>query len=60
MRDFAQVRGDGVIDAADLALLLDSLPSAQRDSVWPLVRPEDLGPVLLEVQDDVSDARLRS
>ena len=48
------------INVADLALLLDSLPSAQRDSVWPLVRPEDLGPVLLEVQDDVSDARLRS
>ena len=48
------------INVTDLALLLDSLPSAQRDSVWPLVRPEDLGPVLLEVQDDVSDARLRS
>ncbi|MGD8840194.1 MAG: magnesium transporter, partial [Gammaproteobacteria bacterium] len=39
--------------------LLDSLPSQQRDSIWPLLAPEELGAVLLETQDDVSDARLK-
>ncbi len=47
------------IDVAEIALLLDSLPSQQRDSIWPLIQPDDLGAVLLEVQDDVSDAKLR-
>ena len=47
------------IGVAETAMLLDSLPSQQRDSIWPLIEAEDLGAVLLEVQDDVSDARLR-
>ena len=44
---------------AEIAMLLDSLPAAQRESIWPLIPPEQLGAVLLETQDDVSDARLR-
>ena len=44
---------------AETASLLDSLPSAQREAIWPLIEPADLGSVLLETQDDVSDARLR-
>ena len=47
------------IGVAETSILLDSLPSQQRDSIWPLIEPADLGAVLLEVQDDVSDARLR-
>ena len=47
------------VDMAEIALLLDSLPAPQRESIWPLVPPEQLGAVLLETQDDVSDARLR-
>ncbi len=47
------------IDVAEIAMLLDSLPSQQRDSIWPLIEHDDLGSVLLEVQDDVSDAKLR-
>ncbi|MGD2171880.1 MAG: magnesium transporter [Gammaproteobacteria bacterium] len=47
------------IGVAETARLLDSLPSQQRDSIWPLLAPEELGAVLLETQDDVSDARLK-
>jgi magnesium transporter len=47
------------ISIAETARLLDSLPSQQRDSIWPLLAPEELGAILLETQDDVSDARLR-
>ncbi len=47
------------VSVAETAMLLDSLPSQQRDSVWPLIQPDDLGAILLEVQDDVSDAKLR-
>lgn len=47
------------ISVAETALLLDSLPAQQRDSVWPLIEPVDLGAVLLETQDDISDARLK-
>ena len=45
---------------AEVAMLLDSLPAHQRDSLWPLIRDDDLGLILLETQDDVSDARLKS
>ena len=48
------------ISEAETALLLNSLPSQQRDAVWPLIQPEELGAVLLETQDDVSDARLKA
>ncbi|MDH3447568.1 MAG: magnesium transporter [Gammaproteobacteria bacterium] len=47
------------VGVAETALLLDSLPSQQRDSIWPLIDPAVLGAVLLETQDDVSDAKLR-
>jgi len=47
------------IGIPETARLLDSLPSQQRDSIWPLLAPEELGSVLLETQDDVSDARLK-
>ena len=47
------------IGVAQTALLLDSLPSQQRDSLWPLIEPTEAGEVLLETQDDVSDARLK-
>jgi len=47
------------VGVAEIARLLDSLPSQQRDSIWPLLAPEELGTILLETQDDVSDARLK-
>ncbi len=47
------------VNEAETALLLDSLPAQQRDSIWPLIEPSDLGAVLLETQDDISDAKLR-
>jgi magnesium transporter len=48
------------INVAETALLLDSLPAQQRDSIWPLIEPGDLGAVLLETQDDISDAKLKT
>ena len=47
------------ISVAEVALLLDSLPTQQRDSIWPLIEPGDMGAILLETQDDVSDAKLK-
>jgi magnesium transporter len=47
------------VNVAEVALLLDSLPAQQRDSIWPLIEPSDLGAVLLETQDDISDAKLK-
>jgi len=47
------------ISVAETAILLDSLPVQQRDSIWPLIEPDNLGAVLLETQDDISDARLK-
>ena len=47
------------VSVAETAMLLDSLPALQRDSIWPLIEPAELGAVLLETQDDISDARLR-
>ena len=49
---------DGISEA-ETALLLDTLPSQQRDAIWPLIEPDELGVVLLETQDDVSNARLK-
>ena len=48
-----------LISVAETAMLLDSLPAQQRDSLWPLIEPEELGAVLLETQDEISDARLK-
>jgi magnesium transporter len=45
---------------AETAMLLNSMPAQQRDSIWPLIKPADLGLVLLELQDEVSDARLKA
>ncbi len=47
------------IGIAETATLLDSMPAQQREAIWPLLQPEDLGAVLLELQDEVSDARLK-
>jgi magnesium transporter len=47
------------LSIAETASLLDSLPSHQRDSIWPLIEVNELGAVLLETQDEVSDAYLR-
>jgi magnesium transporter len=46
------------VSVAETALLLDSLPPQQRDAIWPLIEPADMGEVLLETQDEVSDAKL--
>ncbi len=45
---------------AETAMLYDSMPAQQRDAIWPLINPADLGAILLEIQDDVSDARLKA
>jgi len=47
------------VNVAEIAILLDSLPAQQRDSIWPLIEPNELGAVLLETQDDISDAKLK-
>ncbi len=47
------------VNVAEIAILLDSLPAQQRDSIWPLIEPSDLGAVLLETQDDISDTKLK-
>jgi magnesium transporter len=43
---------------AHIANLLDSLPSQQRDLVWPQIDPAQLGAVLLETGDEVRDKKL--
>ena len=47
------------VSIAETAMLLDSFPSQQRDAIWPLIEPGELGPVLLETQDEISDAKLK-
>lgn len=41
---------------ADLAYVLESLPLAQRQVLWELLRPEQLGAVLLEMSDAVRES----
>jgi len=48
------------ISVAESAMLLDSMPAQQRDFIWPLIEPARLGAILLEIQDDISDARLKA
>jgi magnesium transporter len=48
------------INIAETAMLLDSMPTQQRDAIWPLIKPADLGAILLEIQDSISDARLKA
>jgi magnesium transporter len=47
------------IGIAELANLLESLPSHQRDLIWPLIDPILLGGVLLETGDEVRDTKLK-
>ena len=47
------------IGIAELANLLDSLPSHQRDVIWPQIDPVLLGGVLLETGDEVRDNKLK-
>ncbi|MCZ6578523.1 MAG: magnesium transporter [Gammaproteobacteria bacterium] len=47
------------INVAEISSLLDSLPSQQRDLLWPLIDPLLLGAVLLETGDEVRDNLLR-
>ncbi|MDJ0881749.1 MAG: magnesium transporter [Gammaproteobacteria bacterium] len=46
------------IDVAQIADLLESIPPSQRDLVWPLIYPENLGQVLLETGDEVRHQKL--
>jgi magnesium transporter len=47
------------IGIAELAHLLESLPSQQRDLIWPEIDPVLLGGVLLETGDEVRDTKLK-
>jgi magnesium transporter len=47
------------IGIAELANLLESLPSHQRDLIWPLIDPILLGGVLLETGEGVRDTKLK-
>jgi magnesium transporter len=47
------------IGIAELANLLESLPSHQRDLIWPLIDPILLGGVLLETGEEVRDTKLK-
>jgi len=49
----------GSISIAQISNLLDSLPSQQRDIIWPQIDPACLGAVLLETGDEVRDIKLR-
>lgn len=46
------------VSISEIANLLDSCPSPQRDLIWPLIEPAELGAVLLETNEEVRDARL--
>lgn len=43
----------GAMHAAEVALLLESLPPAKRETVWDLVEDDDGGDVLAELNDEV-------
>jgi magnesium transporter len=47
------------INIAETSSLLDSLPSQQRDLLWPKIEPIYLGAVLLETGDEVRDNILK-
>lgn len=47
------------IGIAELANLLNSLPSQQRNVIWPQIDPILLGSVLLEMGDEVRDNKLK-
>ncbi len=50
----------GEMHPAEIALLLESLPTDQRRSVWELVDPEHDGDVLLYVNDSLRATLIRS
>ena len=55
-----QVRGMlAALNPAEIAHLLESLPSPQRAIVWELVDPSDEGDVLVEVNDEVRSTLMR-
>ncbi|MBC8210919.1 MAG: magnesium transporter [Gammaproteobacteria bacterium] len=47
------------INIAQIADILDSTPSSQREQIWPQVYPFNLGPVLLETSDEVRQQKLK-
>ena len=47
------------INVAEISSLLDSMPSQQRDLLWPKIEPGCLGAVLLETGDEVRDNFLK-
>ena len=49
----------GNANIAQTSILLDSLPSQQRDQIWPQIDPNFLGAVLLETGDEVRDKKLK-
>jgi magnesium transporter len=53
----SKILGDANI--AQTSILLDSLPSQQRDQIWPQIDPNFLGAVLLETGDEVRDKKLK-
>lgn len=57
--DSAITRAIDGIGIAELANLLESLPSQQRDLIWPQIDPILLGGVLLETGDEVRDNKLK-
>jgi magnesium transporter len=46
----------GAMHPAEIALLIESLPPAQREVVWNFVEPEVEGDVLVELSDEVRQA----
>jgi magnesium transporter len=59
-----RLRGaDRMVDAlppGEIALLLESLPSPQRELVWEMVNAEVQGDVLVELSDDVREGLIRA
>ena len=49
----------GTANIAQTSILLESLPSQQRDQIWPQIDPALLGAVLLETGDEVRDNKLK-
>jgi len=49
----------GAMHPAEVALLLESLPPAQREVVWEFVDPEVEGDVLVELNDNVRSSLIR-
>jgi magnesium transporter len=47
------------ISVAQIADLLESIPSSQRELIWPLVFPMNLGLVLLETGEEVRQQKLK-